>query len=106
MSPQLETAATHPRSRHGFSQRVRCVRTALGSLNVIFRTSRRLSLYKILFFFKALLWKSSILLVPPPQLQSLPYCNTVARPLRDIRPPTDPSLLCHATYKIGEGNIL
>jgi len=25
-----------------------------------------------------------------PPLQSLPYCNTNARPLRNIRPPTDP----------------
>jgi len=27
---------------------------------------------------------------PLPHLQSLPYCNTVARPLRNIRPPTAP----------------
>jgi len=41
----------------------------------------------------------------PPHLQSLPYCNTIARPLRNIRPPTDPSL-CHTPYNIGDGNIL
>jgi len=28
----------------------------------------------------------------PRHLQSLPYCMTIARPLRNIRPPTDPSL--------------
>jgi len=27
---------------------------------------------------------------PPPHLQSLPYCNTIARPLRSIRPPHRP----------------
>ena len=27
--------------------------------------------------------------IPPPHLQSLPYCNTIALPLRNIRPPTD-----------------
>jgi len=26
----------------------------------------------------------------PPHLQSLPYCNTIARPLHNMRPPTDP----------------
>jgi len=40
-----------------------------------------------------------------PDLQSLPYCNTIARPLRNIRPPTDPFFLCHTPYNIGDGNI-
>jgi len=35
-------------------------------------------------------------LLPPPHLQSLPYCNTIARPLRNIRPPTNP--LLHAIH--------
>jgi len=39
-------------------------------------------------------------------LQSLPYCNTIARPLRNIRPPTDPPFLCHTPYTIGDGNIV
>jgi len=42
----------------------------------------------------------------PPNLQSLPYCNTVARPLRNMRPPTDPPLLGHTPYDIGDGNIV
>jgi len=29
----------------------------------------------------------------PPHLQSLPFCITIARPLRKIRPPTDPSFV-------------
>ena len=36
--------------------------------------------------FNALLWESIILLLPSPNLQRLPYCNTIARPLRNIRP--------------------
>ena len=51
-------------------------------------------LYKIVFQFKALLWKSIILLLPlPPHLQSLPYCSTIARPLRNT-PPPHRTLLC------------
>jgi len=50
---------------------------------------RRLSLHKILFYFKALLWESIILLLPP-HLQSLPYCNTIARLLCNIWPPPAP----------------
>jgi len=64
------------------------------------------SLYTILFYFKALLWESIILLLPPPHLQSLPYCNTIARPLRNIRPATDPPCKCHTPYNIGDGNIV
>jgi len=63
-----------------------------------------LSLYKILFHFKALLYESIILLQP--HLQILRYCNTIARPLRNIRPPTDPSFACHTPYNIGHGNIV
>jgi len=36
----------------------------------------------------------------PSHLQSLPYCNTIARPLRNIRPATDPPLSCHTPYNI------
>jgi len=48
------------------------------------------SLYKILFYFRALLWESIIRLFPLPHLQSLPYCNAIARPLRNGRPPHRP----------------
>jgi len=43
--------------------------------------ARYVSLYKILYHFKALLWKSIILFLPPPNLQSLPYrcCTPIAR---------------------------
>jgi len=53
-----------------------------------------LSLYKILFHFKALLWESIILSLLSPQLQRLPYCITIVRPLRNIRPATDAPCLC------------
>jgi len=64
------------------------------------------SIYKILFHFKALLWESIIRLLPPHHLQSLPYCNTIARLLRNIRPPTDAPFVCHTPYNIGDGNIV
>jgi len=74
----------------------------------------RICLHKILFYFKALLWESIILflppphpvIAPPPSLQNLPHCNTIARPLRDIRPATDSPFLCHTSYNIGDGNIV
>jgi len=52
-------------------------------------TTTGLSLYKILFHFEPSLWES-IIRVCPPHLQRLPYCNTNARPLRNIRPPPPP----------------
>jgi len=51
----------------------------------------RVGLYTILFHFKALLWEP-IILACPPHLQSLPYCNTIARLLRNIRPPPPPPM--------------
>ena len=68
--------------------------------------ARQVGLHKILFHFKALLLESIILLLPPPHLQSLPYCNTIARPLRNIRAPADLPLLCHMPYNISDGNIV
>jgi len=58
-----------------------------------------LSLYKIFFPLKAFLWGSILLCPPPPHLQSLPYCNTIARPLRNIRPPTDPPIFMPYTIQ-------
>jgi len=66
----------------------------------------RLSLYKRLFYFKDLLWESIIMLLPLPHLQGLPYCNTIARPLLSIRPPTDPPVVCHTPYTIGDDNVV
>ena len=57
-------------------------------------TDPRVSLYKILFHFKAFLWESMILSLLPSHLQTLPYYNTIASPLRNIRPsPHRPSFL-------------
>ena len=44
--------------------------------------------------------------IAPPLLQSLPYCITIARPLRNIRPATDSFFLCNTPYNIGDGNIV
>ena len=44
--------------------------------------------------------------ISPTHLQSLPYCNTITRPLRNIRPSTDPPFVCHTSYNIGDGNIV
>jgi len=38
---------------------------------------------------------------PPPPLQSLPYCNTIARPLRKKRLLPDPPLASHIPYNVG-----
>jgi len=68
-------------------------------------SSSHFSLYKILFHFKALFWESFIFLPPPPLLQSLPLCNTIARPLRCVRPPTDPPLYNAIHHKISVMSI-
>ena len=66
----------------------------------------QVGLYKILFRFKALLWESFILLLPPPAakptlLQHL--CTTIAQ----YTPPhTEPPFSCHTLYNIGDGNIV
>jgi len=61
-------------------------------VNTVFCIHMGVSLYKILFYFKALLFKS-IILLPPPPVQRLPYCNTIARPFHNICPLTDPTLV-------------
>jgi len=53
-----------------------------------------------------LYWGSQSSFHCPPHLQSIPYCITFARPLRSIRPPTDPSFGCHTPYNIGDGNLV
>ena len=56
-------------------------------------------------------------LIAPATCKAYLFCNTIARPLRDIRPPTDPPLrdirpltdpplLCHTPYNIGDDNIV
>ena len=45
-------------------------------------------------------------LIAFPHPQSLPYGNTIARPLRSIRSPTHLSFVCHTPYNIGDVNIV
>ena len=45
-------------------------------------------------------------IIAPPHLQSLPYCNTIARPLRNTHTPTNSLLVCHTPYNIDDGNIV
>jgi len=66
----------------------------------------QVSLYKILFHNEALPWESTILLLTPPHLQPIPYCNTIAQPLRKTRLLTDPSFECHTPYTFGDGNVV
>ena len=42
---------------------------------------------------------------PPLLLHNLRYCNTIARPLRNIRPAIDLLFVCHTSYNIGDGNL-
>jgi len=44
--------------------------------------------------------------IAPFNLQSLPYCNTIARPLRKIRPAPPPPFLRQIPYNIDDGNIV
>jgi len=52
------------------------------------------------------MWESIILLLPPAHLQRLPYCNTIARPLRNKQILPDPPLVSHTPYNVGRDNIL
>jgi len=44
--------------------------------------------------------------IAPPHLHSLPYCNAIARPLRNTGPSNDPPFVCHTSYNIGDGTIV
>jgi len=84
-----------------------CIRISPSNYTSGLECVLRISLYKRLFYFKALLWETIILILPPPHLQSLPYCNSIARPLRNLRPPhTELPIICHTPYTIGDGNIV
>jgi len=65
------------------------------------RDGQELSLYKMLFHFKSSIVGVHHPFTPPPHLQSLPYCNTNARPLRNKRLIPDPPLVSHTPYNVG-----
>ena len=68
--------------------------------------ARRLSLYKYCFSSRFYCGILPPFYCPSPRLQSPTYSNTIARPLRNIRSPTDPSCLCHTPYNIGDGTVV
>jgi len=43
---------------------------------------------------------------PPPHVQCPHCCNTIARPLRNERPPSDPPCVRHTPNNIGNGKIM
>ena len=52
------------------------------------------------FTSKLYCWSLSSFYCPPPHLHNLPYCITIARPLRNIRPPpTDPPFFMPCTIQ-------
>jgi len=89
----LSTSASHP----GMSM----IRSPI----LLMTTScKSLSLYTILFHFKALLWESIILLLPPPPTKSTLsqyYCTTTGQYAHSSW-----THLCHTLYNIGDGNIV
>jgi len=69
----------------------------LGGCGVLFLSCAcvcrcRVSLYKILFYFKALLWESIILLVPPSTCKAYPIAVLLHDHCATYASPTDPSL--------------
>ena len=63
------------------------------------RRREGVSLHTIWFRFIALLWEPISVYCPPPHLQSLPYRNTIARLLRNKRPPHRPPLFMPYTIQ-------
>jgi len=66
----------------------------------------RVSLYTILFHFKDLLWKSIILLLPPPAAKPTllqHYRTTIAQ---YTPPSTEPPFSCHTACNLDDGNIV
>ena len=62
--------------------------------------------YTILFHSFLCMHASNIPLSPA-YLHATDYCNTIARRLRNIRPPpSDPPCVCHTPYNIGNDNIV
>jgi len=54
-----------------------------------------LGLYKIFIFTSRLMCMMQSSVIAPPHPHCPRYCTTIARRLRNIRPPTDPPSVCH-----------
>ena len=65
-----------------------------------------LSFTRYCFTSEVFVHESILLSLAPSHLHYPHYCNTIARPLRNIRPATDPPFVCHTPYHIGDGNIV
>jgi len=68
-------------------------------------TGSLLGFHKIFVHFEAFVY-GSIILYCPPHLHCPYACNTIARLLRNIRPPLDYPFVCHTPYHIGHNNIV
>jgi len=71
----------------------------------ITRSPLDLGLYTIFVYFKTVVHESIVHVSPPP-LHCQHNCNTIARPLCNVRSPPNPPFVCHTSYTIGFGNIL
>jgi len=69
------------------------------------KTPTCLGLNKRLFYFEVSCTNPSSVYAPP-RLHCSHGCNTNAILLRNIRPPSDPPLLCHTPYNIVHSNIV
>jgi len=67
--------------------------------------ANQVSLHKILFHFKALLWESIVRLLFPPTCKAYPIAIRLHDHCAIYAPPTPP-FLCHTPYNIGDGNIV
>ena len=65
-----------------------------------------LSLYKILLHFKALLWESIILLLPPPTCKAYPLAILLHGHCTIYAPLPTPPFVCHTPYNMVDGNIV
>ena len=68
--------------------------------------SSPVSLGKTLFHFKALLWESIILVLPPLTCKACPIAVLLRDHCALYAPPPTPPFLCHTPYNIGDDNII
>ena len=68
-------------------------------ISIVFLMSR-LDLYKIFVYVKSFCARANHHFLAPPHLHCPHCCNTVTRPLRNIRSPPNPPFVCYTPYTI------